>query len=85
MKGAIAFILAIFAVAVLLAVAPTVLNPIAETTNATVGQSNDIGATSTMGALKSVIYQWIPLVIMGGFGAYGLAYYVQKELTRGRR
>ncbi len=84
MHGVVRFALAIFAMAFFVLIAPATMEPVGETVkgNEEIGVIN---GESIINDYYQAFFVQIPLVFMGLFFVYGVAWYVRREATIQRR
>lgn len=83
MRGVVVFFMTLFAVVVMMLFAPPLLEGVGE--NVKQFDSVDQQGEDTIDDLYTSIFVWIPMVLVFGFGVWGIAWYIRRNKVIGRR
>lgn len=83
MRGVVTFFMVTFVVVVMMLVGPPVLEGVGEEVkdHPTVDQQGQ----DTIDDLYTAVFVWIPMVLVFGFGTWGIAWYIRRNRVVGRQ
>lgn len=83
MRGVVMFFLTLFTVVVMMLFAPPMIEGVGEDVkDFDTVDSDDAG---TIDEIYVAVFRWIPMVLIIGFGVWGIAWYVRRNRVIGRR
>lgn len=83
MRGVVVFFLTLFVVVVMMLVGPPVIENVGEEVKTY--DSVDQQGKDTIDDLYTSVFVWIPMVLVFGFGVWGVAWYIRRNRVIGRR
>lgn len=83
MRGLVVFFVALFAAVVLVLIAPPALEGVGEEVKTY--DSVDQQGQDTINDLYTAVFRWIPMILVFGFGVWGVAWYIRRNRVIGRR
>lgn len=85
MRGIIVLVVALFGISAYMLVAPATMQPVADSVTSSGGDMSEVNGGSTIQTMQEVMFQWVPLTFIAGFGIFAVAWYFRRELATGRR
>lgn len=83
MRGVVVFFITLFAVVTMMLVGPPLLEGVGEEVKGY--DAVDQQGVDTINDLYTAVFVWIPMILVAGFGVWGVAWYIRRNRVIGRR